>query len=364
MTADTPVPDKTYLKRALEVSLHIGLVGLLAATCLLILSPFIAVVGWGLIIAIAGYPGYCRLQKLLGGRAGFASIFFTILLLTISIVPIGLLAHTLIDGSQALAARLHNGTLRIPPPPPNIATWPVIGKPFSDLWSLGSTNFSAVLRSLAPQLKVAANGLLSAATGVGLSVLQFFISILIAGFLLVNSSRSARVSRRLAIRLFGNNGAEFEALAVATIRSVTTGILGVALIQSLFAGLGFLVVRLPGAGLWALLFFIAAVLQVGGLALIPVVIYVFATTGTAKAVAFFIWCLIVALMDNVLKPLLLGRGVPVPIVVVFLGVIGGFLAMGIIGLFVGPIVLSVGYKLFLAWLDECIEPVPGTAQGE
>jgi predicted PurR-regulated permease PerM len=113
-----------------------------------------------------------------------------------------------------------------------------------------------------------------------------------------------------------------------------------------------LAVRLPGAGPWAVLFLIAAVLQVGTLVLIPAVIYVFATASIAKAVVFLIWCIVVGLMDNVLKPLLLGRGVPVPIVVVFLGAIGGFLAMGIIGLFVGPIVLSVGYKLFLAWLDE------------
>jgi predicted PurR-regulated permease PerM len=137
----------------------------------------------------------------------------------------------------------------------------------------------------------------------------------------------------------------------------------VALIQSLLAGLGFLAVRLPGAGLWALLFLIAAVLQMASLALIPAVIYVFATTSAAKAVAFLIWCIVVALIDNVLKPLLLGRGVPVPITVVFLGAIGGFLATGIIGLFVGPIVLSVGYKLFLAWLDADIEIAPDAPRG-
>jgi predicted PurR-regulated permease PerM len=103
-------------------------------------------------------------------------------------------------------------------------------------------------------------------------------------------------------------------------------------------------------------FLVAAVLQVGALVLIPAVVYVFATAGTAKAVAFLIWCIVVALLDNVLKPLLLDRGVPVPIVVVFLGAIGGFMAMGIVGLFVGPILLSVGYKLFLAWLSPDIEP--------
>jgi predicted PurR-regulated permease PerM len=181
----------------------------------------------------------------------------------------------------------------------------------------------------------------------------------IAGFL-ANASQCSGASRKLAIHLFSNRAAEFEALAVATVRSVTTGILGVALIQSLFAGLGFFVVGLPGASLWTLMFLIAAVLQVGGLMLIPAVIYVLATTGTVKAAFFVVWCIIVAVMDNVLKPLLLGRGVPVPILVVFLGVIGGFVAMGIIGLFVGPIVLSVGYKLFLAWLDEGLESIPAT----
>jgi predicted PurR-regulated permease PerM len=364
MTPDHVAPDKPYLNRALEISIHIGLIVLLAAACLIILMPFIAVVAWGLIIAIAGHPAYCRLQKLLGGRGGFASILFTVLLLTVLIVPIALLAQTLMDGFQAVAVRVQNGTVTIPPPPPNIAKWPIIGKPLSDLWGLASTNFSAALQRLAPQLKGTAARLLSASAGVGLGVLEFFASILIAGFLLANSSQGARVSRKLAIHLFGNNAAEFEALAEATIRSVTTGILGVALIQSMCAGLGFLVVRLPGAGLWALLFLIGAVLQVGGLVLIPAVIYIFATASAAKAVAFLIWCMLVAVMDNVLKPLLLGRGLPVPMVVVFLGAIGGFLAMGILGLFVGPIVLSVGYRLFLAWLEEGIEPAPGAARGD
>jgi predicted PurR-regulated permease PerM len=133
---------------------------------------------------------------------------------------------------------------------------------------------------------------------------------------------------------------------------VTTGILGVAFIQSVLAGLGFLVVGLPGAGLWALVFLIAAMLQVGMLVLIPAVVYVFAVSTITKAVIFLIWCAIVGLSDNVLKPVLLGRGVAVPIVVVFLGAIGGFVTLGIIGLFVGAIVLSVGYKLFLAWINE------------
>lgn len=361
MNSSQPTADKSYLSRALEVFIHLSLVVLLVATCFLILRPFIAVVAWGLTIAIAGYPGYRWLRKLLGGRDQFAAVLFTVLLLIVLIVPIALLAQTLVGGFQALAVRVRDGTLRITPPPPNIATWPIVGKRLSDLWSLASTNFAAALQSLAPQLKGVAAGLLAASAAVGIGVLQFFVSIVVAGFLLVSSNQGANLSRRIALHFFGSKGAQFEALAEATIRSVTTGILGVALIQSLFAGLGFLAVQLPGAGLWALVFLIAAVLQVGPLTLIPVVIYVFATTGTAKAVVFLIWCIFVALMDNVLKPLLLGRGVPVPILVVFLGAIGGFMAMGIIGLFVGAVVLSVGYKLFLAWLNEDIASASGTS---
>jgi len=180
---------------------------------------------------------------------------------------------------------------------------------------------------------------------------QFVLSILVTGILLANASGCAAVSHSLANRLFGDQGPAFEELAGSTVRSVTNGILGVAVIQSIFAGLGFLVAGLPGAGLWTLIFLFCAVLQIGALVLIPAAIYMFAIASTTKAIIFLVWCIVVGLMDNVLKPLLLGRGAAVPAAVVFLGAIGGFLAMGIIGLFVGAIVLSVGYKLFLAWLE-------------
>jgi predicted PurR-regulated permease PerM len=148
VTSGQPASDKSYLNRALEISIHIGLIVLLAAACLIILSPFMAVVAWGVIIAIANYPRYCQLQKLLGGRGGFASILFTVLLLTILIVPATLLARTLIESIRALAVRVQSGTLTIPPPPSSIATWPIFGKPLSDLWSLASTNFAAALQTL------------------------------------------------------------------------------------------------------------------------------------------------------------------------------------------------------------------------
>jgi len=357
MTFQQEILDKTYLSRALEVSIHVGLFILLAIACLLILRPFLPLTAWGIVIAIAAYPGYLRLQNLLGGRNGLAAVVCTLLLLAVLIVPVVLLTGSLVEGVQTLAAHLKEGT-PIPPPPSRIETLPFIGTRLKATWELASRNLTAALQLYAPQIKAVIPRLLSASAGIGLTVLQWILSVLIAGVLLANAAPAATIARRLSNRLFGDRGPEFEQLAGATVRSVTTGIIGVAIIQSFFAALGFLVAGLPGAGLWVVIFIIAAVLQLGGLVLIPPVIYMFATASTTKAVIFLVWCLAVALMDNVLKPLLLGRGVAVPTVIVFLGAIGGFMTMGAIGLFEGAIVLAVGYKLFLAWLEGTAKITP------
>jgi predicted PurR-regulated permease PerM len=350
VTFQPPAYDRAQVRLALEASIHIGLAILLAAACLLILRPFIPLLTWGVIIAVAAYPGFRRFQRALGGREVLSAVIFTVLLLAFFIVPIVLLARTLVEAAQNIAAHIKDGTLTIPPPPANVETWPIIGAPLNSVWGLASKDLLKAASRFAPQIKAVVPGIFSASAGIGLTVLQFTLSIVVAGVLLANAQAAYQATCSLSNRLFGDKGLEIQQLVGSTIRSVTSGILGVALIQAVLAGLGFLVAGLPGAGLWAVLFLLAAVLQVGALILLPAVIYMFATASLTKAVVFMIWCLLVALLDNVLKPILLGRGVAVPIVVVFLGAIGGFVAMGIIGLFVGAIVLSVGYKLFLAWL--------------
>ena len=350
MTLRNPAYDRSQVNLALEASIHIGLAILLAVACLLILRPFIPLLAWGIIIAVSAYPGFQKARLALGGRGALTAIIFTVLLLALLIVPVVLLAETLVEGVQTLTTHIKDGTLSIPPPPANVETWPIIGAPLNRAWGLASKDLSEAVRSFAPQIKAVVPGVLSASAGIGFTALQFALSIVVAGVLLANAQAAYEVTCSLCDRFFGDKGRELQQLMGATSRSVTSGILGVALIQSVLAGLGFLVAGLPGAGLWAVIFLIAAVLQVGVLVLIPAVIYMFTISSATKAVIFLVWCLFVALIDNVLKPLLLGRGVGVPIVVVFLGAIGGFVAMGIIGLFVGAIVLSVGYKLFLAWL--------------
>jgi predicted PurR-regulated permease PerM len=352
VTFREPADDRTQLNLALEASIYIGLGILLTIACLTILRPFIPLLTWGIIIAVAAYPGFKKLQLALGGREVVTAVVFAVLFLAFLIIPVVLLARTLVESVHTLAAHFKEGTLIIPPPPPGVETWPIIGAPLNSLWSRASRDLSEAVRSFAPQIKAAVPGLLSVSAGLGLTVLQFALSIVVAGVLLASAQAANDVTCSLFNRLFGAKGPEFQQLIGATISSVTSGILGVAFIQSVLAGLGFLVAGLPGAGLWAVTFLIAAVLQVGVLVLIPAVIYMFAISSTTKAVIFLVWCLVVAIVDNFLKPLLLGRGVAVPMVVVFLGAIGGFVALGLVGLFVGAIVLSVGYKLFLAWLDQ------------
>ena len=352
MLSEQRLNDHRYVGRAVEVSIHVGLLILLAVACLGILAPFLALIAWGAIIAVAVYPAERKLQEALGGRAVWASVMLTLVILAFLIVPLALLVGSLVDGVQSIGTQVKDGTLSIPPPPETLKKWPVVGIPIANVWSMAASNLSSVLRSFAPQMKIVTQRLLSASAGISLSILQFVLSIVITGFILANAKAAAGAMRSLANRMFGENGPEFERLVESTIRSVTTGIFGVALIQAVLAGLGFLFVGLPGAGLWAALFLIAAILQVGILVLIPAVIYAFTMVKTTSAAIFLIWCILVALLDNILKPILLGRGASVPMVVVFLGAIGGFVGMGMIGLFVGAIVLSVGYKLFLAWLEQ------------
>lgn len=351
-SASQTVPENAHFARAREIFVRLSLIAALCATCFLILKPFVAILTWGVVIAAAGYPGYRKMCGLLGGREKLAAVLTTLILLSVVVIPAVLLAGTLTHGAQTLAAHMEKGDLKVPPPPEKVQNWPAIGKPLYKLWGDASDNLGEILSKVAPMVQRQVPALLSAGAQVGVTLLQFIVSILLAGFVLSNSRTNAEMAHQIFRRIFGEKGPEFEALTASTVRSVTNGILGVALIQSVLASMGFLVVGLPGAGLWSLLFFIAAVLQLGVVVLVPAVIYAFTITSTTTAIIFLVWSIFVGLIDNVLKPLLLGRGSQVPTLVIFLGVIGGFVAMGIIGLFVGAIILSVGYKLFLAWLED------------
>ncbi|MDD5460900.1 MAG: AI-2E family transporter [Methylococcales bacterium] len=352
-----PASDKVFMHRALEASIRIGLLLIITVWCFRIVEPFIIPIIWGMIIAVAAHPLYRRLRAILGERHKLAATVFTFVFLIILIVPTVLLTDTLIAGLKMVAEKIRDGSLFIPPPPDNLHNIVIIGEPLAKFWLLASVNIHNALLQLTPVLKVIGSWLLSAAAGAGIAILHFVVAIIIAGILLANSSGSSRTARAITYRLADEKGGDFADLAEATVRSVATGILGVALIQSLLAGLGFMVAGVPAAGLWALLCLILSIAQIGiAPILIPVIIYLFYTADTFTAVAFLIWSIPLSLMDNILKPILLGRGVKTPMAVIFIGAIGGLLSSGVIGLFVGAVILSLGYNLFILWLKD--RPLP------
>jgi len=189
--------------------------------------------------------------------------------------------------------------------------------------------------------------------------LKFIVSIIIAGMLLVYANSGTGAVERVSERLMGEQlGKKFAGMAGATIRSVAQGVLGVAIIQAVLAGIGLLVMGVPYAGIWTLLVLLLAIIQLPTLIILgPIIVYVFTITTTVPAVIFMIWSLLVGASDSFLKPLLLGRGLDIPMLVILLGAIGGMILSGIIGLFVGAVVLAVGYKLFMVWMNEGMETV-------
>jgi predicted PurR-regulated permease PerM len=360
------VDDEQFLARVVEATVRIGLIALLAAWCFRIMEPFVVPMIWGLIIAVAAHPAHVRLRELLGERRVLAAVTFVLVGLVVLVVPTVVLSGTLVNGVRDLMEGFDQGTIRIPPPPVSVAGWPVVGAMVHDFWSAAANNLESALLQIAPQIRAAASWLLGAAAGLGVGLLQFVFAIVIAGVLLANDGPGQRAACSIARRLAGERGVQFAELAEATVRSVTRGILGVAFVQSLLAGLGFLVVGVPAAGLWALLCLLLSVVQIGIFpVVIPVLFYVFTQADTMTFVLFLVWSIFVGALDNILKPILLGRGVAVPMAVIFIGAIGGFITSGIIGLFVGSVVLVLGYKLLLAWLyeDEGGAPMPAQVSG-
>jgi len=357
--------DSVFQRRAMEAAIRIGLVVLLVLWCFNIVRPFIMPVLWGGIIAVAIYPLFVKFSSVLGGSRKTAATLLTLFALALLITPTVMLTDSAIENSHHIAQQLREGNLGIPPPPERVQSWPLVGKKLYSTWDLAATNLGGAIGRYREQLAGLGKWLLSAAADAGMTVLEFVISIIIAGVLLVYARSSCRGVETVAARLMGaEHGREFAEMAGATIRSVAQGVLGVAVIQSILAGIGMLVIGVPYAGIWTLLVLLLAILQLPSILVLgPIMFYVFSVEATVPAVLFIIWGLMVGFSDNVLKPLLLGRGLDIPMLVILLGAIGGMIYSGLVGLFVGAVVLAVGYRLFTAWLGQGPQLQPDTDGG-
>jgi predicted PurR-regulated permease PerM len=337
----------------IDNAIHIGLIALLAAWCLYIALPFIGPILWGIIIAVGTYPLYRWIQKKLGLSNGWAATVFTALMLVFIITPTVMLSNALVSEASVISQDLKEGSLVIPPPPESVADLPLVGKNLSAFWTKASEDPKGTLGELEPEIKKFVKWSVKAAGGAALGILLLIFSIIIAGIFLAGAEKGRHAAEIIFSRFVGGRGKEMTDLSRDTVTSVVNGILGIAIIQTLLAGMGFMVMDIPGAGALALVCLVLAIVQIDILIiLIPLSLYMFNVTDTGPAIAFLIWNIMVGLMNNVLKPILLARGVKAPMAIIFIGAIGGLIAHGIIGLFVGGVVFVLGYTLFMFWLNE------------
>jgi predicted PurR-regulated permease PerM len=347
--------NEAYYNRVVTAALRVGFVALLFLLSYVILKPFLLLVVWSIIIAVGIFPLFEKLTKLLGGKAKLASTIIILVGLAIIIIPSVLLTSSTVESVKTVVEKFENGENIIPPPPAKVAQWPIVGKSVYDIWKLGSEDLETALETFKPHVETFLQKTLDTVMGLGGMIFFFIIAVIIAGVLLLQSEAGEKTTAKIFRLLIGHDSEEITKLVVLTIRSVVQGILGIAFIQSFFAGVLMLAFGIPGAGLWALLVLMLAIMQLPPtIILLPVAIYGFTIMGTTSAVIFLILALLVSVADTFLKPIFLGRGVDVPMLVVLLGAIGGMIVFGILGLFVGAVILAITYKVFQALIDDTV----------
>jgi predicted PurR-regulated permease PerM len=335
------------------LAIRLAFLGIILFLSLSIIRPFFETVAWSIVWAVAIYPVFDLVARWLGERRRLAAALITIVLLVIVFGPVTWLGLDLVEVPRIIRARLGSGTLAVPPPVETVKNWPVIGEPLFQFWDLASTNLSAALVKMAPHLKPLGSTLLGVAGSVGTAILQFFASVIIAGFLLSPGPTLVEAVATFLHRRVSKRGSEFIQLAGATIRNVSQGVIGVSLLQALLAGIGLMAVDMPGASLIALGVLILGIIQIGPtVILLPVIIWSWMTMETSTALIFTAYIVPVNLIDNILRPIIFARGLKTPMLVIIVGVIGGTLSNGIIGLFVGPIVLAVAWDLLVAFVRD------------
>ncbi len=363
-SVNSSVADKQFLANSMASFLQIGAVFVLLIWCYQIISPFSNVIIWAMILSIAVYPSYVTLTSRLGGRTKLSATIIILIGMALIAAPAWMLAESTIGGLKSVATELADGTAVIPPPADSVAEWPVIGERVHQVWSAAATDLGATVNQFEPQLRSAGRSAISVAGHTAASVFVFLFSVIIAGVLWTSASGCYKATTSLAASFMGaDRGRSMTDLAILTIRSVAKGILGIAFIQSISAGILLMIAGVPAAGLWAGAVLVLAIVQLPPLIILgPIAFWYFSVADPIPATMFLVFAIIISVSDAFLKPFLLGRGVETPMLVILIGAIGGAIVEGIIGLFTGAVILALGYELLIAWIgpDETVaEPQNG-----
>jgi len=338
----------------LDVMMRAGLILALAFLCYRALAPFMVLMVWALILAVCLYPLQQAVAARIGGRHGLAATCITVLAVALIVVPSAVLMSSLGDSVHQLIQDVQDSTLQIPSPPPGVAQLPLVGETVNTMWEKAHADLPALVQSLQPKIGELAKNALTLVASIGGAILQFVAAFIIAGIIMAFGEAGDRTSRAIFARLAGKErGAEFAHLATTTIRAVAQGVIGVAFIQAILVGICLLVAGVPWAGVLAVVVLVLGIAQVPALLVtVPAIVYLWVSGDyrTGEAAVYSVLLGISGMADNVLKPLMLGRGVDAPMPVILLGALGGMMTAGILGMFVGATVLALGYQIFMGWV--------------
>jgi predicted PurR-regulated permease PerM len=347
--ARVPSPEGTF---AVDAVIRIGLLGLLLYWTWKVVGPFVTVALWSAILTVALYPLFDWLARRLGSRR-LAATLITLLCLMIVVGPVTWLGFGLIGSVEYVVKGFDSKLFSIPLPPESVKGWSLIGEQVYQLWTLAATDVKQILLDVAPSLKPVGGKLLDITGNVVFGLLEFVAAIVIAGFLYSPGPRLVQSLGAFLRRIFGRRSEEMLKLAGATIRNVSRGVVGIALVQSFLAGLGFLAAGIPAAGFLSFIALVLGIIQIGpAILFIPIIVWSWTVMETTGALLFTAYMIPVGLVDNVCRPFVMARGLATPMPVIVVGVIGGTMAYGISGLFLGPIVLSVTWALLVAWVQD------------
>jgi predicted PurR-regulated permease PerM len=346
--------DPLFVRNMIEAFLRIGLLLVLLTLAYDIIKPFTTPILWGAIIAMAAFPLVKWLESKIGGRRGLAATLVTLFFILALVVPTWSMMDASIGGLKNASVALEEGTLKVPPPSAKVAEWPLVGERVFKAWSNASTDLEAFAVANAEQLKEFAGGLLKRVGGSLMGVLMFIASLIIAGGFMTFAESCGAAAHRFFVRVGGlSPGGEWAPLTVATVRSVLQGVIGVAIIQTVLVAIGMFAMGIPGAPIWTAIVLFLAIAQLPPLIILaPMMVWVFSTADTTAAVIFAVYQLVAGASDSFLKPMLMGRGLDIPMPVILVGAIGGMIMSGIIGLFAGAVILSIFYKLFIRWMEQ------------
>jgi predicted PurR-regulated permease PerM len=351
-------PDPEFEGRVsallLEVFVRAGLILALAVICFQVFSPFLSLMTWALIMAVTLYPLHQSVAAKLGGRQGLAATLLVLLGIVVVVVPTAALMNSLGDSVHQLIEDVQNNAIRLPPPRAGVAEWPLIGERVHAVWTKAYTDLPALVQSMQPKIGHLAATALGFVAGIGGGLLEFLASLAVAGIMMAFGEGGARAIRSIFERVADRKrGAEFVDLATATIRAVAKGVLGVAFLQAIIIGLCLLLAGIPWAGVLTVVVLVLAIAQVPAMIVtLPAIGYLWSSGqyGTGAAILYTVLLVASGAVDNVLKPLMLGRGVAAPMPVILLGALGGMAAGGILGMFVGATLLALGYQILMGWV--------------